>query len=70
MRMRAQFGQGATGEGADEFFKASRYGDARRLTKILDKNPEFNVNSRDTMGQSPLRLAVKNNHMEVGTARQ
>ena len=48
-----------------DFLKATRYGDSRKVAKLLEKNPELDVNTRDMMGNSPLILAVRNDHPEV-----
>ena len=49
-----------------EFLKASRFGDTSKIAKLLESNPELDVNTgRDMMGNTPLVLAVKNDHLEV-----
>ena len=48
-----------------DFLKASRYGDSRKVAALMDSNPDMDLNAKDMMGNSPIILAVKNDHPEV-----
>ena len=49
----------------EEFLHASEFGDIPTVKKLLDQNPELNVDCIDALGRTALRLAVKNEHLEV-----
>lgn len=48
------------------FLKAAELGDYYAIQTILHKYPDFDVDCVDALGRTPLRLAVKNQHVEVG----
>ena len=52
-------------EDENEFIKAIEVGDFPTVQRVLNENPEFNVNCTDFLGRTPLRLAVEGEHLEV-----
>ena len=51
----------------EDFIYAAEFGDIPTVQRILDSNPTFSVDFSDILGRTPLRLAVGNEHLEVGT---
>lgn len=49
----------------EEFLHAAEFGDIPSVKRILDQTPEMNVDCIDALGRTALRLAVKNEHLEV-----
>ncbi|KAI8790081.1 short transient receptor potential channel 6 [Biomphalaria glabrata] len=49
----------------DEFLHAAESGDVHTITRIMKAHPEMDTECIDALGRSPLRLAVKNEHLEV-----
>ena len=49
----------------NEFIKAIEVGDFPTVQRVLQENPEFNVNCTDFLSRTPLRLAVEGEHLEV-----
>ena len=50
-----------------EFLEATREGNNDRVAELLKLYPDVDMNSiTDTLGNSPLTLAVKNDNAEVG----
>ena len=49
-----------------EFLEATRNGDNERVEELLKTYPDVDLNNTtDTMGNTPLTLAVKNDNSEV-----
>lgn len=49
----------------EEFIFAAEFGDIPTVKRILEEQPNFNVDFNDILGRTPLRLAVGNEHLEV-----
>ena len=49
----------------EEFLHAAEFGDIPTVRKLLIENTELNVDCIDALGRTALRLAVKNEHLEV-----
>ncbi|KAL4234378.1 hypothetical protein ACF0H5_006025 [Mactra antiquata] len=49
----------------EEFLHAAEFGDIPTVRRILNENQELNVDCIDALGRTALRLAVKNEHLEV-----
>lgn len=49
----------------EEFLHAAEFGDIPSVKRILGQTPEMNVDCIDALGRTALRLAVKNEHLEV-----
>ena len=49
----------------EELLHAAEVGDLPSVQKLLHENPDLDVNCRDLMGRTPLRLASGNEHLEV-----
>ncbi|KAL3860514.1 hypothetical protein ACJMK2_010633 [Sinanodonta woodiana] len=49
----------------NQFSFAAEFGDIPTVQKILEANPAFNVDFCDSLGRTPLHLAIENDHMEV-----
>lgn len=49
----------------EEFLHAAEFGDIPTVRRLLNDNPELNVDCIDALGRTALRLAVKNEHLEV-----
>ena len=52
----------------EEFLHAAEFGDIPTVKRLLTENPDLNVDCIDALGRTALRLAVKNEHLEVGTS--
>lgn len=50
----------------EEFLHAAEFGDIPTVKRLLNDNPNLNVDCIDALGRTALRLAVKNEHLEVG----
>lgn len=50
----------------EEFLHAAEFGDIPTVRRLLAENTELNVDCIDALGRTALRLAVKNEHLEVG----
>ena len=50
----------------EEFLHAAEFGDVPTVKRIVERNRELNVDCIDALGRTALRLAVKNEHLEVG----
>ncbi len=50
----------------EEFIHAAEFGDIPNVKKLLAEYPELNPDCIDALGRTALRLAVKNEHLEVG----
>jgi hypothetical protein len=51
----------------EEFLHAAEFGDVPSVRRLLQEYPELNVDCIDALGRTALRLAVKNEHLEVRT---
>ena len=51
----------------EEFLHAAEFGDVPTVRRLLNDYPELNVDCIDALGRTALRLAVKNEHLEVRT---
>lgn len=51
----------------DEFLHAAEFGDVPTVKQLVDRNADLNVDCIDALGRTALRLAVKNEHLEVST---
>ncbi|XP_021357995.1 short transient receptor potential channel 3-like isoform X2 [Mizuhopecten yessoensis] len=49
----------------DEFLHAAEFGDVPTVKQLVDRNADLNVDCIDALGRTALRLAVKNEHLEV-----
>ncbi|XP_067652224.1 short transient receptor potential channel 7-like isoform X3 [Haliotis asinina] len=49
----------------EEFIHAAEFGDIPNVKKLLTEYPELNPDCIDALGRTALRLAVKNEHLEV-----
>ena len=49
----------------EEFLHAAEFGDIPTVRRLLAENVELNVDCIDALGRTALRLAVKNEHLEV-----
>ena len=49
----------------EEFLHAAEFGDIPTVRRLLGDNPDLNVDCIDALGRTALRLAVKNEHLEV-----
>ena len=49
----------------EEFLHAAEFGDIPTVRRLLAENTELNVDCIDALGRTALRLAVKNEHLEV-----
>ena len=49
----------------EEFLHAAEFGDIPTVRRLLQENTELNVDCIDALGRTALRLAVKNEHLEV-----
>ncbi|CAG5135895.1 unnamed protein product, partial [Candidula unifasciata] len=49
----------------EEFLHAAEFGDIPNVKRILTDYPDLNVDCIDALGRTALRLAVKNEHLEV-----
>lgn len=49
----------------EEFLHAAEFGDIPTVKRILLDNPSLNADCIDALGRTALRLAVKNEHLEV-----
>jgi len=49
----------------EEFLHAAEFGDIPTVRRLLNDNGELNVDCIDALGRTALRLAVKNEHLEV-----
>lgn len=49
----------------EEFLHAAEFGDIPTVKRILQENPNLNVDCIDALGRTALRLSVKNEHLEV-----
>ncbi|KAK3787112.1 hypothetical protein RRG08_030275 [Elysia crispata] len=49
----------------EEFLHAAEFGDVPNVKKILAENADLNIDCIDALGRTALRLAVKNEHLEV-----
>ncbi|GFN92280.1 short transient receptor potential channel 6 [Plakobranchus ocellatus] len=49
----------------EEFLHAAEFGDVPNVKKILAENNDLNIDCIDALGRTALRLAVKNEHLEV-----
>ncbi|XP_060587786.1 short transient receptor potential channel 7-like [Ruditapes philippinarum] len=49
----------------EEFLHAAEFGDIPTVRRLLAENSELNVDCIDALGRTALRLAVKNEHLEV-----
>lgn len=49
----------------EEFLHASEFGDIPTVRRLLADNSDLNVDCIDALGRTALRLAVKNEHLEV-----
>ena len=49
----------------EEFLHAAEFGDIPTVRRLLSENSELNVDCIDALGRTALRLAVKNEHLEV-----
>lgn len=51
----------------EEFLHAAEFGDLPTVKRLLSDHPELNADCIDALGRTALRLAVKNEHLEVGS---
>lgn len=51
----------------EEFLHAAEFGDIPTVRRLLSENSELNVDCIDALGRTALRLAVKNEHLEVSS---
>ena len=49
----------------EEFLHAAEFGDVPTVKRLLDEFLGLNVDCIDALGRTALRLAVKNEHLEV-----
>lgn len=49
----------------EEFLHAAEFGDIHNVKRILNDYKDFNADCKDALGRTALRLAVKNEHLEV-----
>lgn len=49
----------------EEFLHAAEFGDIHNVKRIINEFMELNVDCIDALGRTALRLAVKNEHLEV-----
>ncbi|KAL3859306.1 hypothetical protein ACJMK2_009531 [Sinanodonta woodiana] len=49
----------------DEFLHAAEFGDIPTVKRLLNDNADLNIDCSDALGRTALRLAVKNEHLEV-----
>jgi len=49
----------------EEFLHAAEFGDIPTVKQLVDRNTDLNVDCIDALGRTALRLAVKNEHLEV-----
>lgn len=49
----------------EEFLHAAEFGDIPTVKRLLNDNPNLNVDCIDALGRTALRLAVKNEHLEI-----
>ena len=49
----------------EEFLHAAEFGDIPTVRRLLAENSDLNVDCIDALGRTALRLAVKNEHLEV-----
>ncbi|XP_063439378.1 short transient receptor potential channel 7-like [Mytilus trossulus] len=49
----------------EEFLHAAEFGDIPTVKRILQENPNLNVDCIDALGRTALRLSVKNEHLEI-----
>ena len=54
----------------EEFLHAAEFGDIPTVRRLLTENSELNVDCIDALGRTALRLAVKNEHLEVGVHQE
>ena len=54
----------------EEFLHAAEFGDIPTVRRLLTENTELNVDCIDALGRTALRLAVKNEHLEVGVHQE
>lgn len=50
----------------EEFLHAAEFGDIPTVRRLLNEFSDLNVDCIDALGRTALRLAVKNEHLEVG----
>ena len=50
----------------EEFLHAAEFGDVPTVKRLLSLYSQLNVDCIDALGRTALRLAVKNEHLEVG----
>ncbi|KAK3611420.1 hypothetical protein CHS0354_027146 [Potamilus streckersoni] len=48
-----------------EFLHAAEFGDIPTVKRLLSENVDLNIDCSDALGRTALRLAVKNEHLEV-----
>ncbi|XP_050396877.2 short transient receptor potential channel 7 isoform X1 [Patella vulgata] len=49
----------------EEFLHAAEFGDIPGVKRLLNEFPDLNIDCIDALGRTALRLAVKNEHLEV-----
>ena len=49
----------------EEFLHASEFGDVEMVKRLLAMYPQLDVDCTDALGRTAIRLAVKNEHLEV-----
>lgn len=49
----------------EEFLHAAEFGDIPNVKRLIDTNSDLNTDCIDALGRTALRLAVKNEHLEV-----
>lgn len=48
-----------------EFLHSAEFGDIPSVKRMVVENPDLNVDCIDILGRTALKLAVKNEHLEV-----